>query len=281
MGKGFSCWPLGLFANPLLLSHRAILSASPPHWPAWDPAESGFTTARSLQIYRKRRLALWLGLGDIHQPAHLWSSRVWGPHLSGELERCGAVKGQFIVAWCGFSCSGVCIFPFHFEQGQSVQQRKHCIFAVLGLFFQGTDTSALSRFVLFFFFHLHLAPSQEKGLHIHPLRRTEVLPQGRCFLSLLIFFSNFFLDVSSSDFELSHEVESQSFFMHDDISGRKLETFLLNLHILGKKTKCMGGWKEILEDLVTSPGMEAPPPLWTPFSLLNHSHGASGLICYI
>lgn len=43
-----------------------------------------------------------------------------------------------------------------------------------------------------FFFQLHLAPSQEKGLHIHPLRRTEVLPQGRCFLSLLIFFSNFF-----------------------------------------------------------------------------------------
>ena len=66
-------------------------------------------------------------------------------------------------------------------------------------------------------------------------------------------FLQLFLDVSSSDIELSHEVEPQSFFMHDNISGRKLETSLLNLRILGKKPKkCMGGWKEVLEDLVSS-----------------------------
>lgn len=33
-------------------------------------------------------------------------------------------------------------------------------------------------------FQLHLTSSQEKSLHIHAPRRTEVLPQGSCFLSL-------------------------------------------------------------------------------------------------
>lgn len=189
MGKGFSCWPLGLFPNPLLLSHRAILSASPPHWPAWDPAESGFTAARSLQIYRKRRLALWLGLGDIHQPVHLWSSRVWGPHLSGELERCGAVKGQRDVASLalGFASS------LSILNRDSLYSRESTA-SLLCLDCSSKEQTLLHfpQFCPSFFFQLHLASSQEKGLHIHPLRRTEVLPQGRCFLSLLIFFSNFF-----------------------------------------------------------------------------------------
>lgn len=105
------------------------------------------------------------------------------------------------------------------------------------------------------FFQLHLTSAQEKGLHLSPHRRTKVLPQGRYFLSLWIFFSHFLLDTSYSDTELSHEAEPQRFFIHDDISGKKFETFLLNPPTLRRRQmKCKGGWKEIYEDQVNPVG---------------------------
>ena len=60
--------------------------------------------------------------------------------------------------------------------------------------------------------------------------------------------------------------------MHLDISGRKLETFVLNLHILARSQKST--WEVEEKSMKIKSVQLAPPPLSVLFSLPNHSHGS-------